>query len=543
MKRLRCAIYTRKSTEEGLEQAFNTLHAQREACAAYVLSQAGEGWEALPQAFDDGGYSGGSMNRPALKALLDEIRQGAIDIVVVYKVDRLTRALSDFAKIVDLFDAHSVSFVSVTQAFNTTTSMGRLTLNVLLSFAQFEREVAGERIRDKIAASKAKGLWMGGSPPLGYEGLGRKLVVNPNEAEVVRHIFARYLELGSVRALLPDLEQEGIRSKRWTSKAGNLRGGSSFSRGALYHLLSNPTYRGAIRHKAKVYPNAHPEIIDLETWEKVQVQLRANGADRDATPLEGADVLFAGRVHDDRGIRMHAVHTKRQVRSREGEDDAQRSRTAKRYRYYASPSDPSHKMRGSLPRVAMGVLDDFIVDQVDPILSEGWGPGLELSQRVDRAVTRVVVGADLVTITLRRDALVAESAAARVVLKPVDDGLALTVPIRLKHRNGALILTPAGTETPRAGCDRALIRAVCIARRYAEQIALGEIPTTKDVAKAEGLCDHYLARLMPLAWLAPDLVEMIVDGRQPKSLTLSVITKHDLPLGWDEQRDLFRSLA
>jgi site-specific DNA recombinase len=264
--RLRCAIYTRKSSEEGLEQEFNSLDAQREACGSYVRSQKHEGWRALPQVYDDPGYSGGNMERPALQRLLADIVASRIDVVVVYKVDRLTRSLADFAKIVEVFDANKVSFVSITQAFNTTTSMGRLTLNVLLSFAQFEREVTGERIRDKIAASKKKGLWMGGQPALGYDIKDRKLVVNEAEAETVRAIFRRYLELGSVRELKTMLDAEGVISKRRTTADGDAYGGQSFSRGALYQMLRNRVYRGEIVHKGAAYPGEHPRIVDEELW-------------------------------------------------------------------------------------------------------------------------------------------------------------------------------------------------------------------------------------------------------------------------------------
>ena len=260
--RLRCAIYTRKSSEEGLEQEFNSLDAQREACEAYVRSQKHEGWQALSQLYDDPGFSGVNMERPALKRLLADIAARKVDVVVVYKVDRLTRSLADFAKIVDVFDASSVSFVSVTQAFNTTTSMGRLTLNVLLSFAQFEREVTGERIRDKIAASKKKGLWMGGQPSLGYDVRDRKLVVNETEAETVRMIYRRYLDLGSVRELKTSLDTEGVISKRRLAADGSSYGGQSFSRGALYQMLQNRVYRGEIVHKGAAYPGEHPAIVD-----------------------------------------------------------------------------------------------------------------------------------------------------------------------------------------------------------------------------------------------------------------------------------------
>ena len=255
--RLHCALYTRKSSEEGLEQAFNSLDAQREACAAYVKSQAGEGWRAVRARYDDGGFSGASMERPALKRLLCDIEAGKVDVIVVYKIDRLTRSLADFARMIEIFDRRRASFVSVTQAFNTTTSMGRLTLNVLLSFAQFEREVTGERIRDKIAASKAKGMWMGGTVPLGYEppeNDARTLAVNQEEAEIVRTIFRAYIDLGSVHALQRWLEDRGIRSKRRVTRAGRLSGGRPFSRGALFQLLRNRVYLGMIVHKGRAHP-------------------------------------------------------------------------------------------------------------------------------------------------------------------------------------------------------------------------------------------------------------------------------------------------
>jgi DNA invertase Pin-like site-specific DNA recombinase len=253
-KKVRCAIYTRKSSDEGLEQAFNSLDAQREACAAFVLSQKHEGWTVLPTLYDDGGYSGGTMERPALQRLIADIEAGEIDVVVVYKVDRLTRALSDFAKLVDVFDRHGVSFVSITQQFNTTTSMGRLTLNVLLSFAQFEREVIGERVRDKVAASKRKGMWMGGMPPLGYDVKDRKLVINDDEARIVVDIYRRYLVLKSVRALMDELAGAGIRSKRRVRPDGTLYGAQQLARGALYLMLQNRIYRGEITHKGHHRP-------------------------------------------------------------------------------------------------------------------------------------------------------------------------------------------------------------------------------------------------------------------------------------------------
>jgi site-specific DNA recombinase len=296
--KVRCAVYTRKSSEEGLEQAFNSLDAQREACEAYITSQKHEGWTTLATLYDDGAYSGGTMDRPALQRLLDDIRAGKVDVVVVYKVDRLTRSLADFAKIVEIFDAQRVSFVSVTQAFNTTTSMGRLTLNVLLSFAQFEREVTGERIRDKIAASKKKGMWMGGQPALGYDVKERKLVVNEAEAETVRNIFRRYLELGTVRALRDDLAAAGVVSKRRMAADGSAYGGQRFSRGALYLMLKNRIYRGEIVHKGKAFPGEHAAIVDEDLWRGVQSHLEENRTERREGDKALEPSLLAGIVFD-----------------------------------------------------------------------------------------------------------------------------------------------------------------------------------------------------------------------------------------------------
>jgi site-specific DNA recombinase len=275
--RVRCAIYTRKSSEEGLEQSFNSLHAQREACEAYVLSQRHEGWQAIATKYDDGGYSGGNMERPALKRLLEDIAARRINTVVVYKVDRLTRSLADFAKIVETFDKQGISFVSVTQQFNTTTSMGRLTLNVLLSFAQFEREVTGERIRDKIAASKRKGMWMGGVVPLGYELRDRNLVVHRSDADAVKQIFELYLKLGCVSRLKEHLEQQGIHSKKRISRTGRASGGAVYSRGALYGMLQNRIYLGEITHKGSSYPGQHAAITDQALWDQIQARFKAIG--------------------------------------------------------------------------------------------------------------------------------------------------------------------------------------------------------------------------------------------------------------------------
>src|SRR6202162_3960374 len=305
---VRCAIYTRKSSEEGLEQEFNSLQAQREACEAFIDSQRHEGWVGLRAAYDDGGFSGATMDRPALQQLLADVTAGRVDTVVVYKIDRLTRSLADFAKIVEILDARGASFVSVTQQFNTTTSMGRLTLNVLLSFAQFEREVIGERIRDKISASKRKGMWMGGVPPLGYQAQDHKLVMIDSEADTVRLIFRRYAELGSVRLLQAELEARGIKSKLWTSASGRLVGGKPFSRGALYLMLQNRIYRGAIVHKGQFHPAEHTPIVDQPLWDAVQAQLASNVAERNSGTRNHRPSLLTGLLFDGDGNRMTPSH-------------------------------------------------------------------------------------------------------------------------------------------------------------------------------------------------------------------------------------------
>ena len=296
---LRCAIYTRKSSEEGIEQEFNSLHAQREACEAFIKSQAGEGWRLVKTPYDDGGLSGATMERPALKQLLAEIEEGLVDVVVVYKFDRLTRSLSDFARMVEIFDGHQVSFVAVTQQFNTTTSMGRLTLNVLLSFAQFEREVTGEPIRDKIAASKRKGMWMGGTVSLGYEVRDRQLVVVESEASTVRHIFRRYCDLGSVRLLMQELDRDGLRSKLRVSSTGSRSGEKSFARGALYTLLRNPIYVGEVRHKDARYPGRHQPIVERSVWDKTQELLRAHTVRSDGKPNASMPSPLLGKLFDE----------------------------------------------------------------------------------------------------------------------------------------------------------------------------------------------------------------------------------------------------
>src|SRR5882724_11791016 len=353
-KQVRCAVYTRKSSEEGLEQTFNSLGAQQEACRAFILSQKHEGWTALSTRYDDGGFSGGTMERPALKKLLADILDRKVDTVVVYKVDRLTRSLTDFAKIIDVFDSHGVSFVSVTQQFNTTSSMGRLTLNVLLSFAQFEREVTGERIRDKIAASKRKGMWMGGVVPLGYSCVDRRLIINRPEANVVRRIFRQYLRLGCVEELKQYLHRAQILSKIRTSNAGRKSGGTSFSRGALYHLLSNRVFIGEIVHHEQNYPGQHKAIILRSLWAQVAAHLKANNQAHRNMKSQSSPSLLSGIVFDAKGVRLTPTHAVKR---------------GKRYRYYTSQAAIKRiSNRSEVTRFPAQEIEGLVIAQIHLLL-------------------------------------------------------------------------------------------------------------------------------------------------------------------------------
>src|SRR5208282_302386 len=394
----RCAVYTRKSSEEGLEQDFNSLHAQREACEAFIKSQAGEGWRLLRTAYDDGGFSGGTMARPALQQLLEDIRQKRVDVIVVYKVDRLTRSLADFAKMVEAVDQHSASFVAVTQQFNTTTSMGRLTLNVLLSFAQFEREVTGERIRDKIAASKRRGLWVGGVVPLGYEVRDRKLIVNEEEAAMVRLIFSRYLDLGSLSALQRDLRERGIVTRRRTLSSGRAIGGRALTNGPLAHILRNRMYVGEINHRDKSYPGEHAPIIDPRLFEAVQTKLTENRQGR-RLRRQSSNALLMGKLFDDRGNPMTPTFA---------------IKKGVRYRYYVSSvlNQGRKEEAGSLPRVAAEAVERIVLDAIGAlppakqIETQPGSPSAELlspSRDADapEAAERVAANVDEITIGSR----------------------------------------------------------------------------------------------------------------------------------------------
>lgn len=518
MKKLRCAIYTRKSTEEGLEQSFNSLDAQREACEAYVLSQAGEGWSCLKQAYDDGGYSGGSMERPGLELLLKDVAAGRVDVVVVYKVDRLTRSLADFARIVEILDKAEASFVSVTQAFNTTTSMGRLTLNVLLSFAQFEREVTGERIRDKIAASKAKGMWMGGYPPLGYDVSERALAVNRSEAETVRRIFRQYLEERSVLTLRDRLAGDGVCAKRWTSKSGRLRGGGPLSHGGLYQLLSNRLFIGEIVHRGVHYKGQHEAIVDTELFEAAQRKLAKGAPCSPNVASFGRRALMLGKLYDDVGSVMTSAHANKKGR---------------RYFYYVSTALRDRKPAGSLPRVNAIALEEVIRTLVEPLLAATWQS--DDGDRVFAAVRQTRLRAESMSIELELEAIDHNALSQGEVQKD-------TLRIETQHALARPRHCRSLVASKRVGglrTDRALVRAVVEARRWADLLASSDVRSIAELAKRESACPIYVGQLLPMAYLAPDLVEIIIDGRQPPRLTLAALLDAKLPHAWSEQRALF----
>ena len=518
---LRCAVYTRKSSDEGLEQSFNSLHAQRDACEAYVKSQVGEGWAALPQAYDDGGFSGGSMERPGLKQLLADIAAGVIDVVVVYKVDRLTRSLGDFARIVEQFDAAGVSFVSVTQAFNTTTSMGRLTLNVLLSFAQFEREVTGERIRDKIAMSKAKGMWMGSVTPLGYDKGDHVLVPNAAEAQTVVHIFRRYLQLGSVHALCTELNATGVRSKRWVTTKGRIIGGAEFSRGALFHLLQNRHYLGEIVHGDQTHPGLHPAIVDARLFEQVQKRLAKNRVTRRTGAVKVAEHLLTGLLFDQEGRRFSPTFST--------------GRTGRIHRYYVLADiqlgREGERREGAIRRVGADALEAIVLSELRRFSDRGsLGPDAvsALLKRVElrRADTHLVLDRDalfqddhpeLALEDLR--ARLAEG--ERLVVEPGGQALRIALPRRMQLRGGRTWTSGQALSSSRPVADATIVDGL----RRAHALAACD-----DTARHS----PYERALRRLAFLSPDTQRALLEGRQPVGLTLAALLRAEAPLSWRE---------
>ena len=545
----RCAIYTRKSSEEGLEQDFNSLHAQREACEAFIKSQAGEGWRLVKTAYDDGGLSGGTMERPALQRLLSDINQGLIDVVVVYKVDRLTRSLTDFAKMVEVFDARGVSFVAVTQQFNTTTSMGRLTLNVLLSFAQFEREVTGERIRDKIAASKRKGMWMGGLVPLGYDVHERRLAINQSEAETVREIFRRYLELGSVRLLMEDLNRRGIRSKVRVARNGKQSGGNPFFRGALYSLLSNPIYIGEIRHKGIRHPGLHEPIVDRELWDATQLLLRSHAVGRAPRARKSAASPLTGKLFDESGQSLTPSHAVKDQR---------------RYRYYVSrnlikgTSDsgrggwrlPAPEIERTVASAAYTLLGDqaAIAEAAHNIgaaerglpsifsIAAAWMKRLRSEVEVAAALNALVDRVDLTDTGIRVSIKLPNSITEEQSSNATNLTVTRDFPMQIRRRGFEMRLVIQGSRAPAPLVDLALMKAIARGRQWSDDLLAGRVESVAVIARRDGVLPNYVRRLTRLAFLAPRIVEAIAAGHPPPGLTAKALTERiELPLIWSEQ--------
>jgi len=525
VKPVRCAIYTRVSTEHGLDQEFNSLDAQYEAAQAYIKSQAHAGWTLIRSRYDDGGYSGGSTDRPDLQKLLDDIRSRKIDVIVVYKVDRLTRSLADFAKLVELFDAHGVSFVSVTQQFNTTTSMGRLTLNVLLSFAQFEREVTSERIRDKIAASKRKGLWVGGTLPLGYEMKDGKIAIVEEEAELVRSIFRRYLELGSVNELLRDLRERNIRTKTRLLSTGATRGGIPFGRGALYYVLSNHFYIGEVKYKNEILPGEQPPIMDRELFEAVRQKCLAQWSHRTIVRNK-SDQLLAGLLFDDAGHRMIPTHA---------------TKAGVRYRYYVSTpflhGEAKTASAGSVSRVPAADIEGTVVKSLKKHLATKQDGATSCAVRLgDReTLAQLVAG-----IVVHRDQLVIrlKSDNANDASDSPDDQ-PLTIPWQKPpSKKSRKILLPHNASRSDARPEQferraRLVSAIARGRRWLDDVVLGRVTTIAELCSREKCSTRQINMTISLAFLAPNLVKAAVEGRLPRGIGVERL--RDPPTEWSRQ--------
>lgn len=567
-KTVRCAIYTRKSSEEGLEQEFNSLEAQREACAAYIASQKGEGWKPLPARYDDGGISGGHLDRPGLERLMGDIEAGKIDMVVVYKIDRLTRSLADFSRLVERFEARQCAFVSVTQAFNTSTSMGRLTLNVLLSFAQFEREVTAERIRDKIAASKKKGMWMGGQVPLGYRAKDRSLIIDPVEASLVKHIYGLYEETRCLSEVEARLEREGLRTAQRTLKDGRVVGGRRFSRGHIHRILTSPLYAGKIAHKDEVHEGRHEAIIAEADWHRIQDLLQDQAVIRRRKP-RGSPVKtepkesspLRGKLFDETGDRLTPSHT---------------SIRGKRLRYYVSrklvtrsvdaatnadcrrqpPVGTPTKAKGwRLPAIALETaVANAIADHVSKLadaarfLKMPTPEGLEavkaesqsLQHRLkqDRSgfigalVQRVMIAPGQMTIDIDRGGLAHQLGVAESEID--EEAAAITSDFQLRRRG---IEAKIVTGLDPSEIDHVLAREVARAITWRQEIEAGRTPN--EIAKELGWSTAPLRKRMKLAFLSPKLIAAILEGRQRSDLSVNSLIHGDIPANWAEQERRF----
>jgi DNA invertase Pin-like site-specific DNA recombinase len=525
VKPVRCAIYTRVSTDQGLDQEFNSLDAQYDAASAYIKSQAHAGWTLIRSRYDDGGYSGGSTDRPDLQRLLDDIRARKIDVIVVYKVDRLTRSLADFAKLVELFDANGVSFVSVTQQFNTTTSMGRLTLNVLLSFAQFEREVTSERIRDKIAASKRKGLWVGGTLPLGYEMKEGKIAIVKEEADLVRLIFRRYLELGSVNELLRDLEKRNIRTKSRLLSTGATRGGIPFGRGALYYLLSNHFYIGEIKYKNEILPGEQPPIMDRALFDAVRQKSHAQWSHRTLVRSK-SDHLLAGLLFDDAGHRMDPTHA---------------TKAGVRYRYYVSTpflhGEAKTASAGSVTRVPAADVENIIAKSLKEHLAAKED---ESTTRVARSGDRIALAKRIAGIVVHKDRLIVRLTSPNAEEAPdsADDRL-ISIPWQKPpSKKSRQILLPHGASRREVRPEQferrvRLVSAIARGRRWLDDVVSSRLTTVAQLCAREKCSVRQVNMTISLAFLAPNLVKAAVEGRLPRGIGVERL--RDPPTEWRQQ--------
>jgi site-specific DNA recombinase len=524
-----CAVYTRKSSDDGLEQEFNSLHAQREAAAAFIKSQQHEGWRLLAANYDDGGYSGGNLERPALKRLMADIRAGKIQTVVVYKVDRLTRSLIDFARLIELFEARGVSFVSVTQQFNTTTSMGRLMLNVLLSFAQFEREVTGERIRDKIAAAKRKGMWMGGTPAIGYALKDQKLVVDRKQARVVRHIFHRYAALRSVAKLCRELKAQGYRTKPFTSVAGRAYGGKAFTRGHLYRILQNRVYLGEVVHKDAAHRGEHAAIVERALWDKVH-KVMAGNRRRASTGLRSeSSSLLKGLVFDDAGNRMSPAHA---------------NKAGRRYRYYVSQALLQGRKAdaGSQPRVPAHDFEQLVSGRICAVLGAqarmkaalsklGWNNEHDRNRLLRIIIKRIEVAKGVIGIQIDPAPALADQAEG-LSLEPKR----IEIPYHVARGAGGveIVTGKQSGDVPRRP-NPALIDGVARGYLWRDWLLGGKVASVAELARKAGVGPGYVMRTLRMGFLAPDIIEAILEGQQTAAVTVEMFRK-PIPLDWSEQR-------
>jgi len=540
-KTVRCAIYTRVSTDAGLDQDFNSLDAQYDAAQAYIRSQAHAGWTLVRTRYDDGGFSGGSTDRPALKLLLDDIRANRVNVVVVYKVDRLTRSLADFAKLVELFDAHEVSFVSVTQQFNTTTSMGRLTLNVLLSFAQFEREVTSERIRDKIGASKRKGLWVGGVVPLGYQSKDRKITVVEQEANTVRHIFRRYLALGSLSLLLADLRKAGIKTKIRPLSTGRTNGGIPFTLGPLAALLRNRFYVGEVYYKGEIFPGEQSPILDRTLFDAVQAKLDQQRTHYAKTRQQSHSPL-AGRIFDERGNRMTPTYAVKK---------------GVRYRYYMSAvlKQGQPDKAAKLNRVPAVEIETLVIDAVRKYLAKnssgttrvGGSASSDNKTLISAHVARVDVKQDQLTIQLIRDSEEGTGSQNNGRSRKYkdghhpDSGILMVLWKKRPSKQPREIIAPASTSPRRdprpirAEARAKLVTAIARGRYWLDELITGTVKDIAEMAAREQCSTRQVNRTIALAFLAPRLVQAAIDGRLPRGI--GVASFREIPAQWSRQHE------